>query len=64
MSVLSIGRMKSVPAAEAPWLADRFGALNTLFSLTMLAMVLLPIFLVARQRLWGADAGKRRGFSP
>jgi Type II CAAX prenyl endopeptidase Rce1-like len=51
ISVLSIGRMKSVPAAEVPWLADHFGALNTLFSLTMLTTVCLLIFLVARQRL-------------
>jgi Type II CAAX prenyl endopeptidase Rce1-like len=51
MSVLSIGRMKSVPAAEVPWLADHFGVLNTLFSLSMLVTVCLLIFLVARQRL-------------
>jgi len=51
VSVLSIGRMKSVPAAEVRWLADHFGALNTSFSLTMLATVCLLIFLVARRRL-------------
>jgi len=50
VSVLSVGKMKSVPTAEVQWLADRFGVLNSAFSLVMLAVVILLIVLTVRYR--------------
>jgi len=49
-SVLSVGRMKGVPTAEVQWLADRFGLLNTAFSLAMVAVAILPIVFTVRYR--------------
>jgi hypothetical protein len=48
MSVLSLGKLKSIPTAEVQWLADHFTLLNSSFSLTVLGVLCLMAFFFVR----------------
>jgi hypothetical protein len=47
--VLSLGKLKNIPTGEIQWLADHFGALNSTFSLAVLAALAWAIVLLVRQ---------------
>ena len=54
VSVLGVGKMKGVSVGEARWLVEHFHALNTTFTLAMLAAMALTVL----QALWLGLAGR------
>jgi len=56
VSVLSFGKLANIPRTEVQWLADNFTILNSSFSLSMLAAILLALILSLRYRWSRAEA--------
>jgi hypothetical protein len=50
LMVLSFGKLKNIPTDEVRWLADHSGILNTMFSVTVLAVLSLMIILFVRHQ--------------
>jgi hypothetical protein len=56
VSVLSLGKLANIPTSEVQWLADNFTILNSSFSLSMLAAILLAAVLLLRYHWMRAGA--------